>query len=91
MIIISLVPSSIKETWECSPTAETKDLKSFKCGFESRHSYYEEYMDKLFAILANLTRNSDCQILSVHLILNPKESICIKFRDGSELSLIEKS
>jgi hypothetical protein len=48
-------------------------------------------MDKLFAILANLTRNSDCQILSVHLILNPKESICIKFRDGSELSLIEKS
>ena len=29
----------LKNLWGCSPMAETEDLKSFQCGFESHHPY----------------------------------------------------
>ena len=39
MVLAVLGCMSVVNERECSPKAETKDLKSFQCGFDSRHSY----------------------------------------------------
>ena len=38
-----LKTSAIDYLRECSPTAETADLKSVQCGFDSRCSYHSWY------------------------------------------------